>query len=591
MLVFCLLQDMSVKLSAPGIPYLDRATIEEYSNLRFFSVRGELVKINPIILAAVNSSLVECLHDDYEESDCVITEFTKSELDAINEFSWTGKVDYDNSKVFKALGIDLEHMFDRKPAYKPVTSNANNVEVKLRVKEEPLDFDGNSMGYYGEDSKEYRKRRYQRDEFIDDDEAEEEYADDDDDYDYEADKYERKKAKIDNYYSDYSQSNHGEGWDDDDDWGWDWEADRKHFKDKKARKKRTPKIKKEDPDVEFDPTAAAALSEEQQKLFETWELPKPLEEYKSQAQEPKVTIDDKDNPLACHLCPSRFKNDYGLQSHLIKFHSEHYACTSCYKAFALNDIDKFKLHIFKHQQQLLMGKNYCIQCGASFQRSNGLHEHQKLRGQFHDDQCAQCEDRFVSHEDYKSHVEQKHGGIWKFKCGFCKELFNEKRDLRAHFKTFHEAVSPKPTKKYVPKKTICVECGKLVYNLKNHMVSAHGNEKHPCPHCGLILKTHPRLQKHISWIHITAPCTECGEMVGVGKMTRHIEQKHTSIYDRKFKCDVCGKGFSDNTKLRDHKNVHTGEKPYKCKFCSAAFASAGSHATHQKSHLGYRRSK
>ena len=41
-------------------------------------------------------------------------------------------------------------------------------------------------------------------------------------------------------------------------------------------------------------------------------------------------------------------------------------------------------------------------------------------------------------------------------------------------------------------------------------------------------------------------------------------------------------------KLRDHKNVHTGEKPYKCKYCSTCFASVGNHRMHErKVHEGY----
>ena len=72
-------------------------------------------------------------------------------------------------------------------------------------------------------------------------------------------------------------------------------------------------------------------------------------------------------------------------------------------------------------------------------------------------------------------------------------------------------------------------------------------------------------------------------------MNRHIQSQHTSNEEKRFKCDICGKGFAVKEKLKDHKNVHTGEKPYKCKFCSACFASRGTHATHQKSHLGLHR--
>lgn len=346
----------------------------------------------------------------------------------------------------------------------------------------------------------------------------------------------------------------------------------------------------------FTRSIDSSLTDEQWKYFESYQLPKLIEEYKEPPAEvintPMEEKDYHDFPLACHICPARFKLGHGLEGHLVKHHSEHYTCDNCHKAFALTDVEKFKLHMFKHTQHNLGNFPTCVQCGASFQRPNGLMEHQKSKGPFHDDLCAQCPEKFTTYDEYRIHVVEKHEGKWKWKCGFCRECYQEKRDLRGHCRVFHAEETAKPTKaKYVPKKSYCDQCDKMVFNLKNHMVSVHGNEQHPCPHCGMVLKTYPRLQKHIDWIHNKTACIECGEMVGVGKMSRHIEQKHTSIYDRKFKCEYCGKGFSDNTKLRDHRNTHTGEKPYKCKFCSAAFASAGTHAQHQKSHLGFRRSK
>ena len=111
-----------------------------------------------------------------------------------------------------------------------------------------------------------------------------------------------------------------------------------------------------------------------------------------------------------------------------------------------------------------------------------------------------------------------------------------------------------------------------------------------CPHCHVVVKDKDTVTKHIQWVHEKVPCEQCGELVGIGKMKRHIAAKHTSIYDRKFKCDVCAKGFLTNDRLKDHKNVHTGEKPYKCQYCTSCFASKGTHAMHERSHLGHRRS-
>ena len=84
------------------------------------------------------------------------------------------------------------------------------------------------------------------------------------------------------------------------------------------------------------------------------------------------------------------------------------------------------------------------------------------------------------------------------------------------------------------------------------------------------------------------PCVHCGKLVGVSLMKRHV-QGHAPDSEKRFKCDVCGKGFVDINNFKDHMNIHTGEKPYKCKFCTSCFASKGNHAQHEKSHLGHKR--
>jgi KRAB domain-containing zinc finger protein len=41
--------------------------------------------------------------------------------------------------------------------------------------------------------------------------------------------------------------------------------------------------------------------------------------------------------------------------------------------------------------------------------------------------------------------------------------------------------------------------------------------------------------------------------------------------DKPYKCDICGKGFSQNGYLQRHIRSHTDDKPYKCDICSKAF--------------------
>ena len=248
----------------------------------------------------------------------------------------------------------------------------------------------------------------------------------------------------------------------------------------------------------------------------------------------------KHSPPIKKMCPECGLNVYNLTNHIIGVHgNEKHECQHCQLIF------KTKARLDKHIKWV-HEKTPCELCG-------------ELVGN-------------LSRHMINVHENQK----WP--CPHCQSVFKSKDQLQKHNKRVHE-------------KTPCELCGELVGNLSRHMASIHSDQKLPCPNCHLVFKSKDQLKKHIAWTHDKVQCEQCGDMVGKGKMQRHIISKHTSIYDKKFKCDVCGKSFDRNAKLRDHKNTHTGEKPYQCKYCSACFASIGTHAMHQRSHLGHRRTK
>ena len=124
---------MDVKLSSSAvIPYLDKGSIEEYANLNFYSDKGEVVKMNLVVLAALRSTLANSLTDADFEDCCVLTEFSKSELDEVNQFICTGKCQLSlAADVFAAMGIDVHSLSDPFPVSLPPPP-----KVKFEVKEE-----------------------------------------------------------------------------------------------------------------------------------------------------------------------------------------------------------------------------------------------------------------------------------------------------------------------------------------------------------------------------------------------------------------------------------------------------------------------
>ena len=63
--------------------------------------------------------------------------------------------------------------------------------------------------------------------------------------------------------------------------------------------------------------------------------------------------------------------------------------------------------------------------------------------------------------------------------------------------------------------------------------------------------------------------------------------KHQRIHEGHF-CEECGKEFSTNSRLRDHKNTHTGQTPFTCKICDRQFAKRSSWTQHQRYHRDHR---
>lgn len=82
----------------------------------------------------------------------------------------------------------------------------------------------------------------------------------------------------------------------------------------------------------------------------------------------------------------------------------------------------------------------------------------------------------------------------------------------------------------------------------------------------------------------TYDCDICGKQFSHNDRLRRHRKIHTT--EKPYKCDICGKGFKEKCNLKHHRYIHTGEKPYKCDTCGKAFNQRSSLKTHQKVHTG-----
>ena len=135
----------------------------------------------------------------------------------------------------------------------------------------------------------------------------------------------------------------------------------------KSVSKKTKVLKKEKKEK-----GQSAFNDEYKQLFETYQLPKPLESFKmpsfaSKNIEVGCRVIDYTKEFSCDLCSSRFLTSGNLEHHVTKCHFEHYDCIYCKRSFKLDQADKFKLHVFKHEHNLInTTASTCVQCGKYF---------------------------------------------------------------------------------------------------------------------------------------------------------------------------------------------------------------------------------
>ena len=238
----------------------------------------------------------------------------------------------------------------------------------------------------------------------------------------------------------------------------------------------------------------------------------------------------------------------------------------------------------------------CVACGHEFTRGKfELEKHLKKMGPFHDGRCGQCGEKFEVWADHKKHVENKHDGEWKFRCGFCDEVFLGKYSYAAHTKSIKEPC-PKKVEYFNQERHFCSMCGHscrtkggLMFHVKNFHEKSE--EELPCPFCGLKFPNSQKLTQHKRNHHDPCSCDLCGKHFKARSLLKkHIIVNHTRLEDKPHRCTVCPKGFSDARTLSDHMNIHTGARPYKCPFCEKAYPDGSTLNQHKNAvHLGKKR--
>ena len=120
----------------------------------------------------------------------------------------------------------------------------------------------------------------------------------------------------------------------------------------------------------------------------------------------------------------------------------------------------------------------------------------------------------------------------------------------------------------------------------DHLKDLHKEKKFPCEFCDKRFVSQSKLEDH-KIIHSgerSYVCNSCGKAFSRSYHLKVHARLHTG--ERPYKCDhdQCQKTFVDSSALRGHLKTHSEYKPHKCKTCERAFKDRGNLKQHEATH-------
>ncbi|XP_052739969.1 zinc finger protein 423-like isoform X2 [Bicyclus anynana] len=306
-------------------------------------------------------------------------------------------------------------------------------------------------------------------------------------------------------------------------------------------------------------------------------------------------------------------------------------CNQC--DAALPDFEAFRAHLKGHIDEggeLRTSPAPCLHCGATFADAAASERH--LAAHYLavscEYSCHSCVRSFSTPEDLQKHLFDLHAHHM-YQCNLCKEIFDSKVAIQAHFAMSHSAES---------KVWVCRSCGSASGALRTEAEgAAHVRARHAAQRCacGAVLPGARALRAHAAAHHsYRCPVPTCSESFAVQYLLeRHIQVHHALTHqgvngdiirgkrtennnstegdgsnspcvtadntvqppseERRRKngavalqCAYCGERTRSRAELEAHTRAHSGAGAarHKCLICDEVLPSAAVLAEHKLTH-------
>uniref|UniRef100_A0A1B6MQF0 C2H2-type domain-containing protein n=1 Tax=Graphocephala atropunctata TaxID=36148 RepID=A0A1B6MQF0_9HEMI len=254
-----------------------------------------------------------------------------------------------------------------------------------------------------------------------------------------------------------------------------------------------------------------------------------------------------------------------------------YCCSVC--SFSSADKSVLENHFKCHKQ------NYCDICRSLFLPETFISHIENHSIEFQGKTCVECDEKFHDDIHLRFHFQISHSGNTKpFKCCMCVKTFITKKSLVKHECMMHRKTS-RPV-------YFCGECPKSFHSEKRYQIHV-GFAHRPIMNCKYCDKSFTEVNKlafherhHLKQVKSIYKCNVCGKVLKtLSALKTHKKNNHTS--SNSLQCETCEQSFKSFQALREHMAKHSEEqeKKYFCDICGKGFYFYDSHARHRRVHL------